>query len=1148
MAAVKRFFGNWWTLAIGATLLVTLILFFLCGPLVGVLLPARWWAIGLVWLIFAVVAGVRWFRKRAAEKALAEAMAGPADLEGEAVSAKMKAALDRAKAGGKGSLYASPWYVIIGPPGAGKTTLIQKSGLRLLNDEAAAGVGGTRNCDWWFADEAVLIDTAGRYTSQDSSADADAKGWTSFLGSLKKARPMQPLNGIIVAMGLDEIARVSADGLDKHIVAIRGRIAELGRELGLELPVYVLFTKADLVAGFVEFFDDLSVEGRRSVVGHTLPLVAARPSVAELAGGYDDVVQALADRLPARLQAETDPIRRGAALTFPARFIDLRARIIRLLDGVFGAGAAQAGATAGANGARLRGFYFTSGVQQGTPFDRLLGDLAGTLGTGTRARPSSPRAFFVNKLLSDVVIAEAGLAGPNAARRRRDRMLKLGVAIAGGLIALLLLVLLIWSYLANSKGQDATLATATSLGEGSKGLDAGDKVSLGASPAEPLDLLDALRDKLPYGATAAEHKPFGERPLYRSSLADESSRAYYDGLQRYLLPRLITTAEAALTAAGTDPVAVYEPLKVYLMLGNRAGAKRDDAYILRWLEDDLAARALPGEENAATRARIIGHAKALLADQGSFGRQLTGPLLDASLVERGQATMAAMSPAERALALMKQQVSGDDWRLVGDGILKGEADAFANPGELAGIKVPYLFTKKGFLAGFIPNVAGIGKALDADRWMLGASAAAQAPLDTSELGQLYAAEYTKRWTAVLAAPQPGDYARDPMALARLSNPASSPLKKLTDAIVANTTALLPNIKAPALPGGALGKLAGDLAGKEMKGSASQIAAKTIEDNFAGMKEYTAGDSAPLKQLLGALGKYQLALAQAKVGGGGGAGGGGGGGSAGGGGGSGAIAAAAAELSVAAANAGAAVPALSDFVAHVAGGSSKAAETQRTTELRDAYAQKILPDCGRIFGAGYPFGDGADLAPADVTRVAGLVAGFGRDSLQPYLKKDGDPKKGWTWTSEPTVKGFQAGSAAAFQRAADTEGLMGGNLVLRLAAAPTNKGGLRLRAGGVPMDLMPQSPAERFSWSSGGSQVAEYAQTGLPAGTTAAPPLREEGPWALFRVLGHAKKTQLGPGKYRFAFTPDSALDVEVAGGPDPFTPTGPFALRCPAKL
>ena len=221
-----------------------------------------------------------------------------------------------------------------------------------------------------------------------------------------------------------------------------------------------------------------------------------------------------------------------------------------------------------------------------------------------------------------------------------------------------------------------------------------------------------------------------------------------------------------------------------------------------------------------------------------------------------------------------------------------------------------------------------------------------------------------------------------------------------------------------------------------------------------------------------------------------------------------------------------------------------AETQRTTELRDAYAQNVLPECLRIFGKGYPFGDGSDLAPADVTRVAGLVASFGRDQLGPYLKRETGPLKGWSWVSEPTVKSFQPASAAAFQRAGDVEAMMGGNLVLRLAAAPITKGGIRLRAGGVPMELTPQGAGERFSWSSGGSQIAEIAA--IAGGS--APTLREEGPWALFRVLAKAKKQQLGPGRYRFTFTPDSAIDIEVAGGPDPFAAAGPFALRCPAKL
>ncbi|MDW3190672.1 type VI secretion system membrane subunit TssM, partial [Vibrio sp. Vb0932] len=74
---------------------------------------------------------------------------------------------------GKRSLYDLPWYVLIGPPGTGKTTVLKQSGLEFplaesLGADSIAGVGGTRHCDWWFANKAVLIDTAGRYTTQDS--------------------------------------------------------------------------------------------------------------------------------------------------------------------------------------------------------------------------------------------------------------------------------------------------------------------------------------------------------------------------------------------------------------------------------------------------------------------------------------------------------------------------------------------------------------------------------------------------------------------------------------------------------------------------------------------------------------------------------------------------------------------------------------------------------------------------------------------------------------------------------------------------------------------------------------------------------------------------------------------------------------------
>ena len=120
-------------------------------------------------------------------------------------------ALLKKASGTRGYLYEQPWYAIIGPPGAGKTTALLNAGLRFplaaeMGQSAVAGVGGTRMCDWWFTEDAVLIDTAGRYTTQDSDAAVDRAGWLAFLGLLKRTRARQPLNGVIVAIALTDIA------------------------------------------------------------------------------------------------------------------------------------------------------------------------------------------------------------------------------------------------------------------------------------------------------------------------------------------------------------------------------------------------------------------------------------------------------------------------------------------------------------------------------------------------------------------------------------------------------------------------------------------------------------------------------------------------------------------------------------------------------------------------------------------------------------------------------------------------------------------------------------------------------------------------------------------------------------------------------
>ena len=96
----------------------------------------------------------------------------------------------------------------------------------------------------------MLIDTAGRYVTQDSETAIDSAGWRSFLDLLKRHRPRQPINGMLIAISLKDLLDGTEQERGQHARAVRMRLRELQDAFRLRAPVYVLFTKADLIAGF----------------------------------------------------------------------------------------------------------------------------------------------------------------------------------------------------------------------------------------------------------------------------------------------------------------------------------------------------------------------------------------------------------------------------------------------------------------------------------------------------------------------------------------------------------------------------------------------------------------------------------------------------------------------------------------------------------------------------------------------------------------------------------------------------------------------------------------------------------------------------------------------------------------------------------
>ncbi|HSN15221.1 MAG TPA: type VI secretion protein IcmF/TssM N-terminal domain-containing protein, partial [Anaeromyxobacteraceae bacterium] len=173
--------------------------------------------------------------------------------------------------GGRDALAILPWYMIIGPPGAGKSTALRASGLQFpyLSGRGGGvrGVGGTRNCDWWLTNEAVLLDTAGRYAIEEE----DREEWAGFLEMLARTRPKKPVNGLIVAVSVADLGGETEEGVVELAKRIRERMDEVMSRLQMVLPAYVLFTKCDLVPGFVEIFSDLRKQERGQIWGFTLP-------------------------------------------------------------------------------------------------------------------------------------------------------------------------------------------------------------------------------------------------------------------------------------------------------------------------------------------------------------------------------------------------------------------------------------------------------------------------------------------------------------------------------------------------------------------------------------------------------------------------------------------------------------------------------------------------------------------------------------------------------------------------------------------------------------------------------------------------------------------------------------------------------------
>ncbi|HLY79759.1 MAG TPA: type VI secretion system membrane subunit TssM, partial [Caulobacteraceae bacterium] len=1118
---MRRFFLNWWTLTLLAAVLVALLLAVGLPLFVGFLRP--WWVrlivvavVALIWGIFAVI---HVMSARAKSDAIAEEIAQPpqpGDEEARVLSNRMAeamAALKKSSGDKRDYLYSRPWYVIIGPPGAGKTTALLNAGLRFpFADSALKGVGGTRNLDFWFADEAALVDTAGRYTTQDSDAAVDARSWEHFLGLLRKQRPLQPINGILVAIGVDELLHCDLVHLDAHASAVRRRLGELRKTLEVAAPVYVLFTKADLLAGFVEFYDDLDVEGRRAVAGATLPWGRATGGDA-LAGEFDGFVQSIADRTSKRLQEEHDARRRGLILGFTTQVEGLRSRVLRFLDGAF---IAERGPSE-----PLRGFYFTSGVQEGAPLDRILAGVAQVYEAPQQSRDRQGRAYFLNRLLSEVVFAEAGLVQTERTARARRSAQLTGALVVIALIALITLGLWTGSFLNNRTLQRNLLTGAQGAQQQlhDSGVDLVEVRDSDPALDQALPALAALRSLAGGYADQKAHGPplFSTFGLYQHGLADQAKQAYVQALRRILLPRILLRLETFLRQNQTQAFNEYEPLRVYLMLGGQG--PMDAKAVKTWIENDWATNVYPGDDRSDTRKQLGDHLDALLddADLNSVWPGHVAPM-DGGLISAARQTVQTLSLADRAYAILKEKGAnaGQPWQSA-TVLGSGDAQAFANGDAVLKLQVPYFFTRDGYEKSYLVGLGTVAEDLKKQLWVLGPDAdttAIQTQVEGVRPGVAasYARDYIAAWEAVVKAMQPADYFHNPMALGAFTR-TPSPLKLVLLELAKNTTftggaagagqSLLQQ-KMSSVPGAQLIQQA-------QQGQVGLDAAQQISVAFQPLKTYV-GDGktpAPIDDFIASIktaASANSAAATASTLGGAGA------------------AANQSQLATALSGvttaAGSAPPDLQGFVAQAAKGGTAAATSTAQGAVATAYTTSLATPCQTLVADHYPFvaAAPADAPVADLLRVFGMggqMDSFARDQLTPLLDASGPV---WRWRADnPVAASLDPVSAEQFHRAAQLRDLLASGQPMQIEEVAFGAGvtSAEVSAGGILYKFDGTTPGARpLNWNVNGLPEAHVT---LYNKLTPFPPITFSGPWALFRLMDSARKQNTGPTSFNATF-------------------------------
>ena len=672
-----------------------------------------------------------------------------------------------------------PLVFVVVTKGCCKTSLAAHSELdleQLSGDAASEPPTPTTAANFWRTDRVLITEPSGDLL-------ADQPRWHRFIRRLRGSgmaaavgRGAPPARAAVVCVSCDYlVANDNGAQLDAAAQVLRQRLDDAAQTLGLALPVYVVFTKADRIPHFDAWASSLGRDEARQPLGATLSFDADSAG-ARNTGGY---AERLAPRIDEALRGISASLARWrtellsrqpredtrlASYELPREFAKLAPGVGRFLIEV--CRPIRVGASP-----LLRGFYFVGtrrqAAQSAEPAQMAAASAqAGRRGEGAtglfiHATPAAtaPAAasyssassvaqwVFLPRLFSDVVIADLDTAAAVARGGVRVSRLRRGLIGVGIAAALIVATGITVSWISNRRLAERTNAAAYAVANlPAVTAPAGMIAFPSATALRSMDNLRAILDTL--GGYERNGPPTHLRwGLWNGSALRDAGLAVWlsafgPQLQSVAFTALVDSLRALPDAArpGDEYARVYGDLKAYLEMTSESPRSTADFLAPVLFTSWSRGQTLDADVSQLARSQFAFYA-AELARRNPFPRAA-----DATLVQHTRDFLSHVGASERIYQYMLSDASKSAPAIRLTDVAPQATAAVVAPPEMPGG-----FTARGWA--FMQKAFGdADKYFLGERWVVGDVGATRTEDRGAIIAALkarYRAEYVDRWRAFL---------------------------------------------------------------------------------------------------------------------------------------------------------------------------------------------------------------------------------------------------------------------------------------------------------------------------------------------------------------------------------------------------------------